>query len=168
MRSGAAVRRLATSHGPRDIPATGPSAGPTGRVRLRPDLRRLSRRPSSVLLVTWAYSCRTFAIALPTKRVEAILYGMRAAFEFFGCVPKEVRWDNRTPRAIRAYRRKRDNLFCPGKTSIAVWCISLKRMGRDSNPRCSFPQSSFQDYRRFDASTWSAERSGNRAGERGA
>jgi transposase len=44
----------------------------------------------AVLLVTWAYSYRTFAIALPTERVEAILHGMRAAFEFFGCVPKEI------------------------------------------------------------------------------
>ncbi len=54
------------------------------------------RRPVAVLLVTWAYSYRTFAIALPTERVEAILHGMRAAFEFFGCVPQEVWWDNPT------------------------------------------------------------------------
>jgi len=54
------------------------------------------RRPVAVLLVTWAYSYRTFAIALPTERVEAILHGMRAAFEFFDCVPKEVWWDNPT------------------------------------------------------------------------
>ena len=54
------------------------------------------RRPVAVLLVTWAYSYRTFAIALPTERVEAILHGMRAAFEFFDCVPKEIWWDNPT------------------------------------------------------------------------
>ena len=48
------------------------------------------RRPVAVLLVTWAYSYRPFAIAFPTERTEAILYGMRAAFEFFGCVPREV------------------------------------------------------------------------------
>jgi len=54
------------------------------------------RRPVAVLLVTWAYSYRPFAIALPTERTEAILYGMRMAWEFFGCVPKEVWWDNPT------------------------------------------------------------------------
>jgi len=54
------------------------------------------RRPVAVLLVTWAYSYRAFAMALPTERTEAILHGMRAAFEFFDCVPKEVWWDNPT------------------------------------------------------------------------
>ena len=54
------------------------------------------RHRVAVLLVTWAYSYRTFAIALPTERVEAILHGMRAAFEFFGCVSKEIWWDNPT------------------------------------------------------------------------
>jgi transposase len=28
------------------------------------------------------------------QRIEAILEGMSQAFEFFGCVPKEVWWDN--------------------------------------------------------------------------
>lgn len=37
---------------------------------------------------------RKFAIALPTQRTEAILEGMSQAFEFFGCVPKEVWWDD--------------------------------------------------------------------------
>lgn len=52
------------------------------------------RRQTPVLIVTWAYSYRPFVIALPTERVEAILHGMRAAFEHFGNVPKEVWWDN--------------------------------------------------------------------------
>ena len=47
-----------------------------------------------VLLPTWAYSYCPFAIALPTERTEAILAGMVQAFEFFGCVPREVWWDN--------------------------------------------------------------------------
>jgi hypothetical protein len=42
----------------------------------------------------WSYSNAPFAIALPTQRTEAILEGMSQAFEFFGCVPKEVWWDN--------------------------------------------------------------------------
>jgi len=48
----------------------------------------------SILLITWAYSGALFAIALPSEKVEAILHGTREAFEFFGCVPKELWWDN--------------------------------------------------------------------------
>ena len=46
------------------------------------------------LVTTWAYSNAPFVLALPFERTEAILDGMVAAFEFFGCVPKEVWWDN--------------------------------------------------------------------------
>jgi hypothetical protein len=35
-------------------------------------------------------------LALPTERVEAILHGMQSGYEFFGCVPREVWWDNPT------------------------------------------------------------------------
>ncbi len=52
------------------------------------------RRKVSVLILVWSYSNAPFAIALPTQRTEAILEGMTQAFEFFGCVPKEVWWDN--------------------------------------------------------------------------
>jgi transposase len=55
-----------------------------------PDGRRLI----PILVTTWAYSNAPFALALPFERTEAILDGMVAAFEFFGCVPKEVWWDN--------------------------------------------------------------------------
>jgi len=58
------------------------------------------RQPVHVLLLIWAYSYCPFAIALPTERVEAILHGMACGFEFFGCVPKEVWWDNPTTVAI--------------------------------------------------------------------
>lgn len=46
------------------------------------------------LVTTWAYSNAPFVLALPFERTEAVLAGMVAAFEFFGCVPKEVWWDN--------------------------------------------------------------------------
>ena len=46
----------------------------------------------------FASGMRKFAIALPTQRTEAILEGMSQAFEFFGCVSKEVWWDN--PRTV--------------------------------------------------------------------
>jgi transposase len=59
-----------------------------------PDGRRLV----PVLINAWAYSNYGFALALPTERTEAILAGMVAAFSFFGCVPKEVWWDN--PRTV--------------------------------------------------------------------
>jgi transposase len=51
-------------------------------------------RQVPVLVVTWAYSNCPFAIALPTERTEAILHGMVEAFTFFGCVPRQVWWDN--------------------------------------------------------------------------
>lgn len=52
------------------------------------------RRQVSVLIIAWAYSNCTFAIALPNEKVESILYGTKQAFEFFRCVPKELWWDN--------------------------------------------------------------------------
>lgn len=55
-----------------------------------PDGRRLV----PFLVTTWAFSNAPFVLALPFERTEAILTGMVAAFEFFGCVPKEVWWDN--------------------------------------------------------------------------
>jgi transposase len=55
-----------------------------------PDGRRLV----PFLVTTWAYSNAPFVLALPFERTEAILEGMVAAFEFFGCVPRQVWWDN--------------------------------------------------------------------------
>jgi transposase len=52
------------------------------------------RKQVPVLVATWGYSNCPFAIALATERTEAILHGMVEAFEFFGCVPREVWWDN--------------------------------------------------------------------------
>jgi len=52
------------------------------------------RRKVNVLILVWSYSNAPFAIAFPTQRTEAILEGMAQAFGFFGCVPKEVWWDN--------------------------------------------------------------------------
>ena len=52
------------------------------------------RRKVNVLILVWSYSNLPFAMALPTQRTEAILEGMTQAFDFFGCVPEEVWWDN--------------------------------------------------------------------------
>jgi transposase len=47
------------------------------------------RRQVPVLIPTWSFSHYAFAISLPTERIEAILAGMVAAFEFFQCVARE-------------------------------------------------------------------------------
>jgi transposase len=72
-----------------------------------PDGRRLV----PVLVAAWAYSNYGFALAVPTERTEAILAGMVAALEFFGCVPREVWWDNPTTvvRHIFRGRERRPN-----------------------------------------------------------
>ena len=56
------------------------------------------RRQVAVLLPTWSFSTFAFAMSLPTERIEAILAGMVAAFEFFQCVAREGWWDN--PRTV--------------------------------------------------------------------
>ncbi len=69
-------------------------------VRLEADFGHIhvdfpdGRRLVPVLINAWAYSNYGFALALPTERTEAILAGMVAGFSFFGCVPREVWWDN--------------------------------------------------------------------------
>lgn len=52
------------------------------------------RRAVSVLILVWSHSNYPFAMALPTQRTEAILEGMVRGFDYFGCVPREVWWDN--------------------------------------------------------------------------
>jgi transposase len=54
------------------------------------------RRQVPILVTAWAYSNAPFAVALPTERTEAILAGMVGAFTFYGCVAREVWWDNPT------------------------------------------------------------------------
>jgi transposase len=62
------------------------------------------RKQIPVLVVTWSFSNCPFAIALPTERTEAILHGLVEAFAFFGCVPREVWWDNPTTVAPHLFR----------------------------------------------------------------
>ena len=78
-----------------------PLTHPPGR-RLEADFGHIyvdfpeGRRQVSVLLLTWSHSGYRFAVALPSEQTEAILAGMVQGFEFFGCVPWEVWWDNPT------------------------------------------------------------------------
>ena len=69
------------------------------------------RRLVPVMVAAWGYSNYCFAQAMPTERTEAILAGGVAAFEFFGCVPRELWWDNPTTvvRQIFKGRERRPN-----------------------------------------------------------
>jgi len=85
-----------------------------------------------VLLVTWAYSNYPFAIALPTERTEAILGGMVSAFEFFGCVAREVWWDNPTTVVSQIFqgRDRRPNRYYAALASHytfeALFCMPAR------------------------------------------
>ena len=52
------------------------------------------RKQVPVLLTTWSHSAYRFAMSFPTERLECILTGLVHAFEFFGCIAKELWWDN--------------------------------------------------------------------------
>lgn len=54
------------------------------------------RKQVPVLLATWSHSSYRFAMSFPTERLECILTGLVHAFEFFGCIAKELWWDNRS------------------------------------------------------------------------
>jgi len=107
-----AVRRYVSKHRRSHKETFIPLAHDPG-VRLEADFGHIhvdfpdGRRPVPVLVAAWAYSNYPFALALPTERTEAILAGMVAAFAFFGCVPREVWWDNPTT-VVRQIFRGRD------------------------------------------------------------
>jgi len=76
------------------------------------------RQKTDVLSGVWTYSNCPFLIALPNQRAESILEGMKSAFEFFGCVPREVWWDN--PKAVATeILRGRDRTLNPAYASLA-------------------------------------------------
>jgi transposase len=99
------VRRYISSHRPTK-PETFIPLGHLPGQRVEADFGHIhvdfpdGRRLVPFLVATWAYSNYPFVLALPFERTEAILTGMVAAFEFFGCVPKEVWWDN--PKTVAA------------------------------------------------------------------
>jgi len=68
------------------------------------------RRQVPVLVVTWSYSNCPFALALPTERTEAILHGLVEAFAFFGCVPRELWWDNPKTVATKILKGRERNV----------------------------------------------------------
>ena len=76
------------------------------------------RRLVPVLLMTWGYSNYGFALAVPTERVEALLHGIVEGLEFFGCVPREVWFDN-PKTAVREIGRGRDRVLNPRYAALA-------------------------------------------------
>lgn len=76
------------------------------------------RRQVPVLIGIWSYSHYPFAIALPDERCGSILHGTLCAFEFFGCVPAELWWDNPTTVAT-AILRGRDRQLNSHYASLA-------------------------------------------------
>lgn len=76
------------------------------------------RRLVPVLLAVWSYSHYPFAIALPDQTTGSILHGLLCAFEFFGCVPAELWWDNPTTVAT-AILRGRDRQLNVHYASLA-------------------------------------------------
>jgi len=76
------------------------------------------RRQVPVLVVTWSYSNCPFAVAVPTERTEAVLHGLVEAFAFFGCVPRELWWDNPKTVAIHIFKG-RDRTLHPRYAALA-------------------------------------------------
>ena len=103
------VRRYLKRHRLDRTPTFIPLAHPPGH-RVEADFGHIyadfpdGRRQVPVLVVTWSYSNCPFAFALPTERTEAVLHGLVEAFAFFGCVPREVWWDNPKSVAIHIAR----------------------------------------------------------------
>jgi transposase len=76
------------------------------------------RRQVPVLVVTWSYSNCPFALAVPTERTEAVLHGLVEAFAFFGCVPRELWWDN--PKTVAIHILKgRERVLHPRYAALA-------------------------------------------------
>ena len=102
------------------------------------------RRTTDVLSGVWTYSNCPFLIALPSQRTESILEGMTSAFAFFGCVPREVWWDN--PRAVTIeILRGRDRTLNPAYAALAshyrfdpLFCMPAKGQEKSDVERSVF------------------------------
>jgi hypothetical protein len=92
------------------------------------------RRSVPALVMTWGHSNAPFAVALPTERTEAVLHGMCEAFAFFGCVPREVWWDNPTTVAIRIFRG-RERTPHPRYAALASHFLFAARFCLPRTPR---------------------------------
>ncbi len=91
------------------------------------------RRQVPVLVTTWSYSNCPFAIALPTERTEAVLHGLVEAFTFFGCVPRELWWDNPKTVAIHIHRGRERTLH-PRFAALASHYVFAPRFCMPATP----------------------------------
>lgn len=91
------------------------------------------RRQVPVLVATWSYSNCPFAIALPTERTEAVLHGLVEAFTFFGCVPRELWWDNPKTVAIHIHRGRERTLH-PRFAALASHYVFAPRFCMPATP----------------------------------
>jgi transposase len=91
------------------------------------------RRQVPVLVTTWSYSNCPFAIALPTERTEAVLHGLVEAFNFFGCVPRELWWDNPKTVAIHIHRGRERTLH-PRFAALASHYVFAPRFCMPATP----------------------------------
>lgn len=67
------------------------------------------RTTAHLLVLVWSHSSCPFVMAFPTERTEAILEGVSSGLEFFGCVAKEIWWDNPKTVVGKIFRgRKRE------------------------------------------------------------
>jgi transposase len=91
------------------------------------------RRQVPVLVVTWSYSNCPFALTLPTERTEAVLHGLVEAFTFFGCVPRELWWDN--PKTVAIHISKgRDRTPHPRYSALACHYAFAPRFCMPATP----------------------------------
>jgi transposase len=102
------------------------------------------RRQVPVLIGIWSYSHYPFAIALPDERCGSILHGTLCAFEFFGCVPAELWWDNPTTVAT-VILRGRDRKLNSHYASLAshyrfapMFCIPARGQEKSDVERTVF------------------------------
>jgi transposase len=91
------------------------------------------RRQVPVLVTTWSYSNCPFALALPTERTEAVLHGLVAAFTFFGCVPRELWWDNPKTVALHIHR-SRERTLHPRFAALACHYVFAPRFCMPATP----------------------------------
>jgi transposase len=98
------------------------------------------RKAVPVFLAVWSYSNGPFAVAMPTERVEAILYGMVEAFAFFDRVPHEVWWDNPKTVVTKIFRgrERADHMIAtppwPAAT-LSAWRDARRRLLRRGRRR---------------------------------
>jgi len=97
-----------------------------------------------VLIVVWSYSHYPFVMALPDETCGSILHGTVCAFEFFGCVPAELWWDNPTTVA-KAILRGRDRQLNPHYGALAshyrfapMFCMPRKGQEKSDAERTVF------------------------------